>query len=63
MQVPKEVTLTNLRPDITIISMKTKQFGVVELTVPSEEIIELSGELKRHKYEKIAQENRMNGWR
>ena len=63
LQVPKEVTLTNLRPDITIISRKTKQFGIVELTVPNEDRIELSGELKRQKYEKIAQEGRMNGWR
>ena len=63
LQVPKEVTLTNLRPDITLTSRKTKQMGIVELTVPSEERIEVSGELKRHKYEKIAQEGRMNGWR
>ena len=63
LQVPKEVTLTNLRPDITLTSRKTKQMGIVELTVPSEERIEVSGELKRQKYEKMAQEGRMNGWR
>lgn len=62
LQIPKEVVATNLRPDITLISFKTKQFGMVELTVPSEERIEVSGELKRQKYEKIALEARSTGW-
>ena len=35
---------------------------MVELTVPSEERVEVSGELKRLKYEKIAQDARLNGW-
>ena len=60
--IPKEITVTNLRPDIIIYSKKTKQFGIIELTVPSEERIEVSGELKKLKYEKIAQEARSNGW-
>ena len=62
LKVPKEVTFTNLRPDITLISKSTKQFGIVELTVPSEERVEVSGELKKLKYEEIAQEARENGW-
>ena len=62
LTVPKEITVTNLRPDIIIYSKKTKQFGIIELTVPSEERIEVSGELKKLKYEKIAQEARSNGW-
>ena len=62
LQIPREVSTTNLRPDITIISRRTKQFGMIELTVPSEERIEVSGELKRLKYEKIAQEAKVNGW-
>ena len=62
LQIPREVTTTNLRPDITLISRKTKQFGMIELTVPSEERIEVSGELKRLKYEKIAQEAKVNRW-
>ena len=52
-----------MRPDITLISTKTKQFGIIELTVPSEERIEVSGELKRLRYEKIAQEARAGGWK
>ena len=63
MKIPIAVSATNLRPDITIVSGKTKQMGIVELTVPSEERIEISGELKRNKYEKIVNEGRQNGWR
>ena len=37
LKIPKEITFTNLRPDIILISRSTKQFGMVELTVPSEE--------------------------
>ena len=31
--------------------------------VPNEDMVEVSGELKRLKYEQIAQEGRRNGWR
>ena len=44
-------------------SKKTKHVGVVELTVPNEDRIEVSGEIKRKKYEQIVQEGRRNGWR
>ena len=37
--------------------------GIVELTVPNEDRIEVSGEIKRLKYEPIVQEGRRNGWR
>ena len=63
LKIPIGVSATNLRPDITIVSGKTKQMGIVELTVPTEERIEISGELKRNKYEKIVNEGRQNGWR
>ena len=62
LKIPKEITFTNLRPDIILISRSTKQFGMVELTVPSEERVEVSGELKKLKYEELAQEARLNGW-
>ena len=63
LKIPIAVSATNLRPDIIIVSGKTKQMGIVELTVPSEERIEISGEIKRNKYEKIVNEGRQNGWR
>ena len=43
------------------ISRQTKQIGIVELTVPNEDRIEVSGELKRLKYEHIAKEGLLNG--
>ena len=50
LRVPREVADTQLRPDMILISRKTKRIGIVELTVPGEERIEVSGELKRAKY-------------
>ena len=46
-----------------LISDYTRQMGVIELTVPSEERIELSGELKRTKYAPLLEEGRQNGWK
>ena len=63
LKIPAEICYTNLIPDIIIVSRVTKQIGIVELTVPNEDRIEVSGELKRLKYEQIAQEGRLNGWR
>ena len=63
LKIPAEVAVTNLRPDITITSMKTKQMAIIELTVPTEERIEISGEIKRSKYEILVSEGRKNGWR
>ena len=63
LKIPREICDTNLRPDLIIVSRKTKQIGIVELTVPNEDRIEVSGEIKRQKYEQIAQEGRLRGWR
>ncbi|RUS81200.1 hypothetical protein EGW08_011030 [Elysia chlorotica] len=46
-----------------LISEHTKQMAVIELTVPSEDRVEVSGELKRSKYENIAEAGRKNGWK
>ena len=63
LKIPSEVCLTNLRPDLILVSRNTKQLGIVELTVPNEDRIEVSGEIKRQKYELIVQDGRQNGWR
>ena len=63
MKVPDWIVQTNLRPDILIISEKTKQMGAIELTVPSEERVEVSGELKRAKYEILVEEGKRKGWK
>ena len=63
LKVPIEVTTTNLRPDMMVISRQTKQVGFIELTVPNEDRIEISGEIKKAKYEAIEVEGRQKGWR
>ena len=63
LKVPSYVMETNLRPDILLISEATKQMGVIELTVPSEERIEISGELKKTKYAILEEEGRQRGWK
>ena len=63
LKIPAELSTTNLRPDMMLISRQTKQAGFIELTVPSEERIEVSSEIKKNKYEAIAIEGRQRGWR
>ena len=62
LKVPEEVAVTNTRPDMLLISVMTKKVAIVELTVPGEERIEVSGELKRTKYAVLQEEGRKNGW-
>ena len=56
--MPEEVAVTDMRPDMLLISDLTKKVGIVELTVPGEERIEVSGELKRTKYAGLQEEGR-----
>ena len=44
LRIPIGVTIIHLRPDIIIVSAKTKQWAIAELTIPIEERIELAGE-------------------
>ena len=62
LKVPRQVAETNLRPDILLVSDSSRKIGVVELTVPSEERIELSGELKRTKYRILQEDGKKNKW-
>ena len=62
LRVPERVTETNLRPDMLLISDSSKRMGIVELTVPSEERVEVAGEMKREKYEVIVQGGRERSW-
>ena len=55
LKISAEITVTNLRPDVLIISRKIRQMAIVELTVPSEERI-VFWELKRSKYAQIIEE-------
>ena len=62
LKVPEEVADTNLRPDMLLVSRSSRRMGVIELTVPSEERIEVSSELKKTKYAGLQREGRRNGW-
>ena len=62
LKFPKEVAVTDKRPDMILISTESKKVGLVELTVPSEERVEVSGELKKTKYAPLQQEGKTNGW-
>ena len=59
---PQQVAVTSMRPDIVILSEECRTVVIVELTVPWEERLEESHELKRNKYEGLLQEARQNGW-
>ena len=54
LKLPEEVAHTSLRPDIIIWSISPKRMIMVELTVPWEERIEEAFELKKAKYEDLA---------
>ena len=63
LKIPSYIATTNLRPDMIVISKRSKQLGVMELTVPSEERIEVSAEGKRLKYAELEELSKRRGWR
>ena len=63
LKIPSNITITNLRPDMILVSESTHQLGIIELTVPSEHRIEESNEMKNAKYAQIVEEARQKGWR
>ena len=60
--VPTEIAITLLRPDIILVSKKTKSVVMCELTCPWEENAEWAHERKLLKYEDLKNEARDNGW-
>ena len=63
LRIPTSITTTDLRPDMVLISESTRQLGIIQLTVPNENRIEVSGELKKAKYAPTAEEGTRKGWR
>ena len=63
LTVPERIMRTTLRPDMILTSETTKQICIVELTVPREDRLEVSGELKKTKYEELKVGGEANGWR
>ena len=62
LRIPPSICVTDMRPDITLISPKTKKMVIIELTVPTEDRMEVAGESKRLKYQKIVIDGKQNGW-
>merc|ERR1712055_631417 len=62
LKFPIQVADTNMRPDMILVSESTKRIGLIELMVPSEERVEVSGELKKAKCASLLKEGRTRGW-
>ena len=63
LKFPSEIVVSIQRPDMLLISNSTKRVGMVELTVPSEERVEISSELKKIRYASLQEEGKANGWK
>ena len=62
VKIPKDILETNLRPDLVVTSEKKKMLGMMELTVPYEDRIEVSKEM-RGKYQKFVDVGESKGWK
>ena len=62
LQIPKFITETKARPDFIIFSRTAKCLGIVELTVPYEDRMEVAHELKRSKYQELKESCERNNW-
>ena len=63
VKIPKDILQTSLRPDLVVTSEKRKILGMMELTVPYEDRIEVSRELKKSKYQEIVSAGESKGWK
>ena len=63
LKVPRQIADTNQRPDMMLISESTRLAGVIELTVPREDRVEVSGELKKMRYAPLQEQGKANGWK
>ena len=62
--IPAHIAATTQRPDIILTSEAVKQMVIIELTVPTEERIGVTTELKTARYEdKVAKAAELKGWR
>ena len=62
VKIPKYIVDTNKRPDIILFSDAAKKLGMIELTVPREDRVGVSGEGKKSKYQPIVTEAERRGW-
>ncbi|XP_063688236.1 uncharacterized protein LOC134821425 [Bolinopsis microptera] len=62
LKFPPDIATTRLRPDLVLFSKASKRVIWWELTVPSEERIAASHELKLDRYNSLQAEIQANGW-
>ena len=60
---PQDVALTNLKPDLLIVSRSTRRCILIELTAPLEENIESRHSTKKRKYTDEVLDNLQPGWK
>ncbi len=61
--IPWGVADTSKRPDMMLISKSSRSVGFIELTVPTEDRVEVSGELKKTRYQEIVKAATLNRWK
>ncbi|KAL7407597.1 hypothetical protein ABVT39_010718 [Epinephelus coioides] len=59
---PQDVAITFLRPDMVLLSRSTKTILIVKLTVPWENRLATSCQLKKAKYNDLIDEALIRGW-
>jgi len=59
---PEEVAVNSLRPDMVLLSRRTKTIIVAELTEPWEDRLAISHQLKEAKYRDLIDEALCKGW-
>lgn len=59
---PQDVAVSPLRPDMVLLSRSTKTIIIAELTVPWEERLDVSHQLKKAKYQDLVDEATLKGW-
>ena len=62
LSIPRDIVITNLRPDIVLYSRKEKLAILIELTVPWEDRLEESHQIKAAKYADLVTAIASNGW-
>ena len=60
---PLNIAATNQRPDILLVSEIAKAAICIELTVPKEERVQQSHDIKAAKYQQLVDDAAANGWR
>ena len=59
---PQDIVITTQRPDMVLLSRKSKRVFLIELTVPWEDRLQLSHLLKKDKYQDLVDEAMLQGW-